>query len=82
GVLYNNQGVMYNKMADEIIDNAKNKAANDLATAEFTKALPILEKALEMNPKDRNTMYALKMIYARTQQPDKVKAMNDRLKNN
>jgi len=82
GVLYNNHGVMYNKMADEIIDNAKNKAANDLATAEFTKALPILEKALEMNPKDRNTMYALKMIYARTQQPDKVKAMNDRLKNN
>ena len=82
GVLYNNHGVALNKLADVITDNAKYKAANDLATAEFTKALPILEKALEVSPKDRNTMFALKQIYARTQQPEKVKAINERLKNN
>ncbi len=82
GVLYNNHGVALSKKADVITDNAKYKEANDLATAEFAKALPILEKALEVSPKDRNTMYALKQIYARTQQPEKVKAINDRLKNN
>jgi len=82
GVLYNNHGVVLSKLADQITDNAKYKTANDLALAEFTKALPVLEKALQVSPKDRNTMYALKQIYARTQQPDKVKEINERLKNN
>jgi tetratricopeptide (TPR) repeat protein len=82
GVLYNNHGVVLSKLADQITDNAKYKTANDLALAEFTKALPVLEKALQVSPKDRNTMYALKQIYARTQQPEKVKEINERLKNN
>lgn len=82
GVLYNNKGVALNKKADMITDNAKYKEANDKATEEFNKALPVLEKALEVNPKDRNTMYALKQIYARTQQTEKLKAINERLKNN
>lgn len=82
GVLYNNHGVALSKVADQITDNAKYKAANELATAEFQKALPVLEKALSVSPKDRNTMYALKQIYARTQQPDKVKEINEKLKNN
>ena len=82
GVLYNNHGVVLNKIADQITDNAKYKTANDLALAKFTNALPVLEKALELNPKDKNTMFALKQIYARTQQPDKVKEINERLKNN
>lgn len=82
GVLYNNHGVALSKLADVITDNAKYKAANDIATAEFTKALPILEKALTVSPKDKNTMYALKQIYARTQQPEKVKEINEKLKNN
>ena len=82
GVLYNNHGVVLNKIADQITDNAKYKTANDLALARFTNALPVLEKALELNPKDKNTMFALKQIYARTQQPDKVKEINERLKNN
>ncbi|CAN5562215.1 hypothetical protein BH10BAC1_BH10BAC1_02580 [soil metagenome] len=82
GVLYNNHGVVLSKVADQITDNAKYKVANDLASAEFNKALPVLEKALEISPKDRNTMYALKQIYARTQQPEKVKEINERLKNN
>lgn len=82
GVLYNNHGVALSKIADQITDNAKYKAANDLATEEFKKALPVLEKALEVSPKDKNTMYALKQIYARTQQPEKVKEINEKLKNN
>ena len=82
GVLYNNHGVSLNKMADQITDNAKYKTANDLATLEFAKAMPVLEKAMSVNPKDRNTMYALKQIYARMQMMDKLKEINEKLKTN
>jgi tetratricopeptide (TPR) repeat protein len=82
GVLYNNHGVVLNKQADMITDQAKYKIANDKASAEFNKALPVLEKALQLNPKDRSTIFALKQIYARTQQPEKVKEMAEKLKNN
>jgi len=81
GVLYNNVGVVLNKAADKITDNAKYKVANDKATEQFSAAMPILEKALEVNPKDRNTMIALKQIYARMQLLDKLKAINEKLKN-
>jgi tetratricopeptide (TPR) repeat protein len=82
GALYNNKGVTLSKKADMITDNAKYKEANDKAAAEFNKAVPVLEKALEINPEDRNTMKALKVIYARTQQTDKMNAMDKLLKNN
>ncbi len=82
GALYNNNGVFIAKLADKITDNAKYQAENAKATDEFNKAMPVLEKALEINPKDKNTMYALKQIYMRTQQMEKLKAINERIKNN
>ncbi len=81
GVLYNNKGVAINKQADQITDLAKNSAENAKASAEFTMAMQVLEKALEINPKDRGTLIALKQIYARMQLQDKVKEMTERLKN-
>lgn len=81
GVLYNNRGVAINKQADKITDASKFASENAKATAEFTKAMPILEKALEVNPKDRGTMFALKQIYARMQQTEKLKAITEKLKN-
>lgn len=81
GALYNNNGVHIAKMADKITDNAKYQAENAKATEEFNKAVPVLEKALEISPKDRNTMNALKVIYSRTQQMEKLKAINEKLKN-
>lgn len=80
GVLYNNQGVMLNNLADKITDNAKYKVANEKASQQFKKAMPELEKALELNPKERNTMIALKQIYTRMQLLDKLKKINERLK--
>lgn len=80
GVLYNNHGVVFSKQADKITDLAKYKAENEKATAEFSRAMPVLEKALEVNPKDRNTMIALKQIYARMQLLDKLKVINEKLK--
>ncbi len=81
GVLYNNQGVVLNKLADKITDNAKYAVANAKATEKFSAAMPILEKASEVNPKERNTLIALKQIYARLQLLDKLKAVNEKLKN-
>jgi len=81
GALYNNQGVYISKNADKITDNAKYAAENAKATEIFNKAMPILEKAHQINPTDKNTMYALKQIYARTQQLEKLKEINQKLKN-
>jgi tetratricopeptide (TPR) repeat protein len=81
GVLYNNHGVAIAKYADKITDNAKYAAENAKATDEFNKAMPILEKALQVKPKDRDTMKALKQIYARLQQLDKLKEINAQLAN-
>ena len=83
GVLYFNQGALLNKQASEINikEQAKYKAATANADEQFNNAMPILEKALETNSKDRNTMIALKQIYTRMQLLDKAKVMNDKLKN-
>lgn len=80
GVLYNNQGVELSKQADKITDQKKYEAANAVATAQFSNALPVLEKAHELNSTDRNTMIMLKQIYLRLQLTDKYKAINDKLK--
>ncbi len=79
GVLYSNEGVTLNKKADEIIDNAKNAAVVAQATEMYNKAIPFLEKALEISPNDKNVMFALKQIYTRLQMLDKLKAINERL---
>jgi len=36
---------------------------------------------LELQPKDKSTMYALKQLYARTQQTEKLQKINEMLKN-
>lgn len=49
------------------------------ADASLEKALPYLEKAHQMDPKDRNTIVTLKEIYARKSMLDKVKEMDAKL---
>lgn len=80
GVLYNNQGVELSKQADKITDQKKYEAANAKATERFANAMPVLEKALSINPTERNTMIALRQIYMRMELTDKLKAINERLK--
>ncbi|MDQ3046893.1 MAG: tetratricopeptide repeat protein [Bacteroidota bacterium] len=82
GVLYNNHGVAIAKVADKITDNAKYAAENEKASAEFSKAMPVLEKAHQINPKDKGAMIALKQIYARLQMMDKAKEMGEKIKGN
>jgi tetratricopeptide (TPR) repeat protein len=79
GALYFNHGVGIGRAADSIKDMAKYNAENKRAGEQFTKALPHLEKAHALSPTDRSTMIALKQIYARLNQPDKVKEISDKL---
>jgi len=81
GVLYNNHGVSKSKKADTIIDQAKYSKANADANEEFKRAIPILEKALEVSPTDKGTMFALKQLYSRTEQTEKLNAITEKLKN-
>lgn len=80
GVLYNNKGVVLAAQADKFTDQKKYEAANAKATEQFANAMPVLEKALEVNPKERNTMIALRQIYMRMQLQDKLKSINEKLK--
>jgi hypothetical protein len=48
--------------------------------ARFASALPYLEKAYELDPNDYNTLLSLKQLYAKTNQTDKYKVINEKLK--
>jgi tetratricopeptide (TPR) repeat protein len=80
GVVYFNQGAKIAKDADKITDNAKFAAENKKANASFNKAIPYLEKALEVKSDDQ-IVYALKKIYSRLELTDKLKDLNAKLKN-
>jgi tetratricopeptide (TPR) repeat protein len=83
GAIYFNQGVAIIKEANDLpLD--KEEEYNSLveeATNYYEKALPFLEQAYEINPADRNTLETLKEIYTRTKKYEKLKEINDAIKN-
>ncbi len=81
GALYFNNGVNLGNKANTITDQKKYDVEIAKANEEFNKAVPILEKALSVNDKDRPTMSALKSIYYRLQMKEKGDAMKEKLKN-
>jgi tetratricopeptide (TPR) repeat protein len=81
GALYNNWGGENQKQADETVKNiTKQKEYQTKATELFGKATTTLEKALEIKPDDKGTMFALRKLYLLTNQPEKSKTMSDLLK--
>ncbi len=46
----------------------------------WAKALPYLEHALEIDGENLNTLISLKQMYARTNKTEKLKAINEKLK--
>lgn len=80
GLLYSNKGAVTIKKADSITDQAKYAKENKKANDEFAKALPYLEKSLELKS-DAQTMFALKQIYTRLDMSAKLKSINDKMKN-
>lgn len=75
GALYFNKAVDLVKAADDLKDPKKFDAAKAEYEQVFQLALPYLEKALQLNDKDVNTLMSLKQLYARLGQYDKSKEM-------
>lgn len=81
-ILYTNIGSTHIKEANAIKDPKKAKAEEDKADAAFYKAIPLLEKARELDKTDKDVMRALKKLYANTGQgeSDKYKKLDAELK--
>lgn len=82
GALYFNKGVNLTNEANALPLSAKDKykKLTDEADKAFALSVPYLEKALEINPNDKNTINSLKQLYLNTGQPDKAKKMDELLK--
>lgn len=83
-----NLGALYVNDAAAIIEEANKLPLGDpkydvekaKADQMLKEALPYLEKANEIDPKEINTLVTLKEIYARTNQLEKLKRVNEAIK--
>ena len=81
GALYVNKAAGINDEATKLPleESAKFDKLKKEADTYLEKALPYLEKATALQPDDVNTLYTLKQIYARTNKPDKAKAIQEKI---
>lgn len=83
---YNAAVVYYNtavKMMEEAVNEADNKKYMEkkaLAEEQFKKAIPYMEKASEINPKEVSPLETLKALYYRLKMNDKLEQVNQKLK--
>ncbi len=82
GIFLNNLGADILKQSESIKDLKKAKVEEDKADVLFNKSIPLLEKANELDPEDKDTMRTLRQLYARTGQggTEKYKKLNAALK--
>ncbi|MBX7181926.1 MAG: hypothetical protein K1X82_07425 [Bacteroidia bacterium] len=80
GALYFNGAVKIMDAAGGIKDNKLYDAEKNRAEAMFAKALPYLEKAHQLDPKDKSTLGSLKQLYARTGDTAKYEDVSNKLK--
>jgi hypothetical protein len=83
-----NLGALNLNKASDILVKANNLPPDEQAAFEkmkkeadgyLTSSMPYLEKALELDPTDLNTLNALRQIYTRLNLPDKKKALQDKI---
>jgi len=63
GALYFNAGVETNNKANNTSNNTTYKKLKSQADNSFSKALPFLEMAFDLDNKDKNTLLSLKQLY-------------------
>lgn len=87
GALYFNKAVQMVNEANDMwkprmskAESAKQKELEDGGKAMFSTALPYLEKALEIEPEDRETLRSLRDIYARVGMDEKMLEVSAKLK--
>jgi tetratricopeptide (TPR) repeat protein len=71
GVLYFNKAVKIYEEASKITDNAKYEVAKTDGDNMLMKAVPYMEKAHEIDPKDKSSLQTLKTIFYRLKMDDK-----------
>lgn len=82
GVYYFNLGADLNNKANNE-NNAKNyKEIQKQAEEYFNKTTPYLEHALRIKPNDNNTLVSLRALYARLNDQENFKRINELLKSN
>ncbi len=85
GTLYYNKAAFYinkmNALADDISATGMKKYNDYQAKTRemFDKALPFFQKAEEVDPKDKNTLIALREIYARLNDLEKSKEYKEKI---
>ena len=65
GVLYYNDGVDLVSKANKTKDDEKYAELREQANEKFEKALPYMERALELKPEDTKVLSTLKTLYYR-----------------
>ncbi|MCC7303204.1 MAG: hypothetical protein IT233_11240 [Bacteroidia bacterium] len=83
GAFYNNWGAFVFNQAQNEKDMSKLAAGEKAAEDIFKKAIPYLEKEIEIDPTDKDALRALKQLYLKTGQGDseKFKKVDNMLKN-
>ncbi len=81
GALYFNKGVKEMQKTSTISNNTIYAREKKRAEEQMVLALPYLEKALELKPKDKNTLTSLKDLYARVGDDEKWKSIQEKLEN-
>jgi len=85
-----NLGALYVNTAASVMEEANKLPISETAKYDelklkadnlLDKAIPELETAEKLNPKDRNTLITLKQLYARKSNADKIKEYEDKIKN-
>jgi tetratricopeptide (TPR) repeat protein len=82
GALYVNEAAILIEEANKLPlseEEQYNKLIED-ANSKLAASLPHLEKALELQPNDFNTMVSLKEIYTRLNKMDKLQEINQKIK--
>ena len=77
GALYYNKGVKQIEVANSVAPNENEKYEVELKKADiwFEKAIPYMEKCLELNSEDSMTLESLKNLYYRLKMMDKYNAI-------
>lgn len=79
GAMFFNRGAEMANAANNITNDSEYKKAKEKADITLKTSLPYLEKAFDLNQKDKDTLISLKQIYARTGQLEKSNDMKKRL---
>jgi len=80
GALYNNESYEINKLKADIKDQKLYEEESTKALNLLKNALPYLEKAHELQPKDKNTLIILKSIYFNIEDEAKYNETAEKLK--